>query len=183
MHAFLFSGKAYSGLHIVGCSQWFAPSCKPSVFTVVKLSLDCRPWQWQAYLSESVFDLVRWCEAAFLNQGKNSVILLGLFWRGQALIIGTGRWSELIEKQGESVGNDVQEMVKGTLKPRHLQLPSAPTEQDELLYGCTSVFPLFRNDCWFGHSWNSYLPYQFVLLYKPNNGFPDLHWRLFRHHI
>ena len=41
----------------------------------MKVSLDCRLWQWYTYLLESVHDLTRCCEGFLLHQGKNSVII------------------------------------------------------------------------------------------------------------
>ncbi len=38
---------------------------EPSVFALVKSSLDCRLWQWHAYLLESVLPLAGCCERGF----------------------------------------------------------------------------------------------------------------------
>ncbi len=48
----------------------FAPCCEPSVFALVKSSLDCRLWQWHVYLLESVLLLARCCERVFLYHGR-----------------------------------------------------------------------------------------------------------------
>lgn len=49
----------------------------PSIFTLTKEFLDCRPWQW--YPLKSVFNLVRCCEAVFLNCEKNSPVMYFVF--------------------------------------------------------------------------------------------------------
>ncbi len=43
----------------------FAPCGEPSVFALVKSSLDCRLWQCHVYLLESVLILVGCCERVF----------------------------------------------------------------------------------------------------------------------
>ncbi len=48
----------------------FAPCGEPSVFALVKYSLDCRLWQWLVYLLESVFLLAGCCEKVFLYHGE-----------------------------------------------------------------------------------------------------------------
>lgn len=58
--------------------SWFAPWCKYSAFTFIKVSLECRRWQWYAYLLESVLDLPKCCESVFLNQEKNFNVGCGL---------------------------------------------------------------------------------------------------------
>ncbi len=40
----------------------FAPCDEPSLFALVKSSLNCRLWQWHVYLLESVLHLARCCE-------------------------------------------------------------------------------------------------------------------------
>ncbi len=61
-------------LILLSCYQWFAPCCKPSVFTFMKVSLDCRFWQWCAELQS--FLKFCWCyDGVFLHQGKDSAIM------------------------------------------------------------------------------------------------------------
>ncbi len=53
----------------------FAPCGKPSVFVLVKSFLDCRLWQWHAYLLESVLHLAGCCEMVFLYHGEDPPII------------------------------------------------------------------------------------------------------------
>ncbi len=53
----------------------FAPCGEPSVFALVKSSLDCRFWQWHIYLLESVLLLAGCCERVFLYHGEDSLII------------------------------------------------------------------------------------------------------------
>ncbi len=53
----------------------FAPCGEPSVFALVKSSLDCRLLQWHAYLLESVLLLVECCERVVLYHGEDSLII------------------------------------------------------------------------------------------------------------
>ncbi len=55
--------------------QWFTSCGEPSVFTLVKSSLDCWLWHTYTYLLESVLDLANCCEGCFLHQGKNSSVI------------------------------------------------------------------------------------------------------------
>ncbi len=56
-------------------SPWFTSCGEPSVFTLVKSSLDCWLWHTYTYLLESVLDLANCCEGCFLHQGKNSSVI------------------------------------------------------------------------------------------------------------
>ncbi len=49
----------------------FAPCGEPSVFALVKSSLDCGLWQWHVYLLESVLHLAGCCERVFLYHGED----------------------------------------------------------------------------------------------------------------
>ncbi len=53
----------------------FAPCGEPSVFALVKSSLDCRLWQWHVYLLESVLLLAGCCERVFLYHGEVPLII------------------------------------------------------------------------------------------------------------
>ncbi len=53
----------------------FAPCGEPSVFALVKSSLDCRLWPWHAYLLESVLHLAGCCERVFLYHGEDPPII------------------------------------------------------------------------------------------------------------
>ncbi len=53
----------------------FAPCGEPSVFALVKSSLDCRLWQWHVYLLEGVLLLTGCCEKVFLYHGDDSPII------------------------------------------------------------------------------------------------------------
>ncbi len=53
----------------------FAPCGEPFVFALVKSSLDCRLYQWHAYLLESVLLLAGCCERVFLYHGEDSRII------------------------------------------------------------------------------------------------------------
>ncbi len=53
----------------------FAPCSEPSVFVLVKSSLDCRLWQWHVYLLESVLLLAGCCERGFLYHGEDPPII------------------------------------------------------------------------------------------------------------
>ncbi len=53
----------------------FAPSGEPSVFALVKSSLDCRLWQWHVCLLESVLLLAGCYERVFLYHGEDSQII------------------------------------------------------------------------------------------------------------
>ncbi len=53
----------------------FAPFGGPSVFTLVKSSLDCRLWQRHVYLLESVLRLAGCCERVFLYHGVDPLII------------------------------------------------------------------------------------------------------------
>ncbi len=53
----------------------FAPCGEPSVFALVKSSIDCRPWQWHVYLLESVLLLAGCCERVFLYHREDSPII------------------------------------------------------------------------------------------------------------
>ncbi len=60
----------------------FAPCGEPSVFALMKSSLDCRLWQWQAYLLESVLLLAGCCERVFFTMemilwSSTTVVLCG----------------------------------------------------------------------------------------------------------
>ena len=55
--------------------QWFTSCGEPSVFTLVKSSLDCWLWHTYTYLLESVLDLANCCEGVFLHQGNNSSVI------------------------------------------------------------------------------------------------------------
>ncbi len=52
----------------------FAPCGEPSVFVLMKSSLDCRLWQWDVYLLESVL-LAGCCERDFLYHGEDPPII------------------------------------------------------------------------------------------------------------
>lgn len=68
---FYFSSRFYSDLAILECSQWFAPLCKPSLFTFMKASLDHSLWQPFPEDSQYVSMLRR----VYPHQGQDSVIL------------------------------------------------------------------------------------------------------------
>ncbi len=53
----------------------FAPCGEPSVFALVKSSLDCRLWQWHTCPMESVLLLAGCCERVFLYHGKDPPII------------------------------------------------------------------------------------------------------------
>ncbi len=53
----------------------FAPCGVPSVFALVKSSLDCRLWQWYIYLLESVLLLAGCWERVFLYHGEDPPII------------------------------------------------------------------------------------------------------------
>ncbi len=53
----------------------FAPCGEPSVFALVKSSLDCRLWQWHVYLLESVLHLAECCERVFLYHWEDPPII------------------------------------------------------------------------------------------------------------
>ena len=55
--------------------QWFTSCGEPSVFTLVKSSLDCWLWHTYTYLLESVLDLANCCEGFFLHLGNNSSVI------------------------------------------------------------------------------------------------------------
>ncbi len=48
---------------------------EPSVFALVKSSLDCRLWQWHNYLLESVLHLAGCCKKVFLYHGEDPLII------------------------------------------------------------------------------------------------------------
>ncbi len=54
----------------------FGPCCAPSVFALVKSSLDCWLWQWHVCLLESVLLLVGYCERVFIYHGEDSLIII-----------------------------------------------------------------------------------------------------------
>ncbi len=54
----------------------YAPCGETSVFALVKSSLDCRLWQWHAYLLESVLLLAGCCERVFLYHEEDHPPLL-----------------------------------------------------------------------------------------------------------
>lgn len=49
--------------------------CKFSVFTFIKVSLDCWLWQWYAYLFESAYDVAECCREVALHEKNDSVII------------------------------------------------------------------------------------------------------------
>ncbi len=53
----------------------FAPCSEPSVFALVKSSLDCRLWQWHTCLLETVLILAGCCERVFLYHGEDPPII------------------------------------------------------------------------------------------------------------
>ncbi len=53
----------------------FAPCGEPSVFALMKYSLDCTLSQWHAYLLESVLLLLGCCEGVFLYHGEDLLII------------------------------------------------------------------------------------------------------------
>ncbi len=53
----------------------FAPCGEPSVFALVKSSLDCRLWQRHIYLLESVLHLAECCERVFLYHREDPPII------------------------------------------------------------------------------------------------------------
>ncbi len=53
----------------------YAPCGETSVFALVKSSLDCRLWQWHAYLLESVLLLAGCCERVFLYHEEDPPII------------------------------------------------------------------------------------------------------------
>ncbi len=53
----------------------FAPCGEPSVFVLVKSSLDCRLWRWHVFLLESLLHLAGCCERVFLYHGEDSLII------------------------------------------------------------------------------------------------------------
>ncbi len=53
----------------------FAPCGEPSVFVLVKSSLDCRLWQRHIYLLESVLHLAECCERVFLYHREDPPII------------------------------------------------------------------------------------------------------------
>ena len=55
--------------------QWFTSCGEPSVFTLVKSSLECWLWHTYIYLLESVLDLANCCEGVFLYQGNNYSVI------------------------------------------------------------------------------------------------------------
>lgn len=61
-----FLGKPDLILLFLECNQ-------SSAFPFMKVSLDCRSWQWLAYLS--VLDFARWCKIVFLNQQNSSATM------------------------------------------------------------------------------------------------------------
>ncbi len=54
----------------------FAACGEPSVFAMVKSSLDCRLCQWHVYLLESVLLFAGCCERVFIYHGEDSLIIL-----------------------------------------------------------------------------------------------------------
>ncbi len=48
---------------------------EPSVFALVKSSLDCRFWQWHIYLLDSVLLLAGCCKRGFLYHGEDPLII------------------------------------------------------------------------------------------------------------
>ncbi len=53
----------------------FAPCGEPSVFALVKSSLDCSLWQWHTFLLESVLHFTGCCERVFLYHGEDLPII------------------------------------------------------------------------------------------------------------
>ena len=60
---------------------WFAPYCKPSVFTLMmNVPLDCRIWPWYVYPLQYILEVLCWLDVVkkflFLN---NSVVIQDLW--------------------------------------------------------------------------------------------------------
>ncbi len=53
----------------------FSPCGEPSVFALVKSSIDCRLWHWHVYLLESVLLLAGCCERGLLYHGEDPPII------------------------------------------------------------------------------------------------------------
>ncbi len=54
---------------------FFAPCSEPTVFALVKSSLNCRLWQWHIYFLESVLHLAGCCEMVFIYHREDFPII------------------------------------------------------------------------------------------------------------
>ena len=76
-----FSNKSQtSNLTQLQCYWWFAPNCKPSIFTFMKESLDRWLWQWTAYLLKCLLDFCWHCKGMSFFIKERILHLLYLLW-------------------------------------------------------------------------------------------------------